>query len=637
MVDADYNLEFTPQVQLGTIENLSRSSLTATILSKVRKHEWANGLAPAIHKKLDGKNFAASYIGLMSEPQDNTIALVSVAKIQRDWSDITLRIAQLETANMGLEQENKALKQLLERSVEYRKKSHSELITLLTTIVSKLQLNDINVLVARLVEHGQHVNEVSSALINGRNDEGILQPAILKALDKTKRDLREAIPPLVAELIALNTPLDHAMLQSLVEQPDHFYQPHVVRACRGYVKGHVTRERVLKEFGDESLIFFKDLTTDPKFNPRPKPEEIMLGFAADFDALLQQNPNVAAAKRNELISLHQRARDSRGNRAQKIAFLKLSFVIELLHYYENQSTESPDVIFAQRLPPLIEQLVTCGDSELPDENLLKQAETLLALVISPDHRQGVVYNFGKTGGLSRTMRFILIFRAVTFNEHDPVTAEFLRQLLGVEKLTRVEAFASALKFLNTDGQKAILRCFINSGKLRREEAEPLAKEIAKAIGLPEAEIFPKIEGAAGGTGGGWDHIKLLIASRAAPNDITVAIRNRLHAKYDSEEVKQSWLILAESDAMTFVRVFCLLPYLPDGQTDPIARAILESYATRLTHEKYAATYTKVVGALKNLFKVKADSPALVNFVSLVKWVDAASAEKIARDVGMPAA
>ena len=171
----------------------------------------------------------------MSEPQDNSITVVSVAKMQHEWNDLTLRIAQLETANLGLEKENKAFKQLLERSVEYRKKSHSELITLLTTIVSKMQLNDVSVLVARLVEHGQHVNEVSAALINGRNDEGVLQPAILKVLDKTKRELRDAIPPLVAELIALNTPLDHAMLQSLVEKPDNFYNPHVIRASRGYV------------------------------------------------------------------------------------------------------------------------------------------------------------------------------------------------------------------------------------------------------------------------------------------------------------------------------------------------------------------------------------------------------------------
>jgi hypothetical protein len=79
-----------------------------------------------------------------------------------------------------------------------------------------------------------------------------------------------------------------------------------------------------------------------------------------------------------------------------------------------------------------------------------------------------------------------------------------------------------------------------------------------------------------------------------------------------------------------------LPYLPDGQTDPIARAVLQTYVSRLMHEKYAATYAKVVQALRNLFKVKADSPALLNFVSLVRWVDAEAADRISRDVGMPA-
>ena len=573
----------------------------------------------------------------MSDDQDNTIAIVSVDKIQRNWSDLTLRVAQLETGISALEQENKNLRQLLERAVEYRKKSHGELVTLMTTIVSKMQFNEVGVLVARLMEHGQQVNEISSAIIKGKNDDTMLQPAILKMLDKTKRDLNAAIKPLVDELIGLKTSLDTGMLQSLVEKPDNFYNASVVRASRGFVKGQVPRERIVKEFGDEALIFFKDLTTDPKFNPRPKADEIMLAFAQDFDALLQQNPNVAAAKRNELIEFFQKARDSRTSRAQKVAFLKLSFNIELLHYYENASTESPDVVFAQRMPPLIEQIVVTGEHDSPDETLIKQAEAMLALVISPDHRMAVVNNFGKSGGLARTMRFILTFRTLTYNEHDPVTMDFLRQLLSLEKVARNVAFTTALKFLNTDGQKAVLRCLVNSGRLRREEAEPLAKTIAKEIGLPEEEIFPKIEGAGGASGGGWENIKLLIASRAAPNDITVAIRNRLHLKYDSDEVKQSWLILAESEPMTLVRVFCLLPYLPDGQTDPIARAVLESYANRLTHEKYTATYTKVVGALKNLFKVKADSPALVNFVSLVKWVDPASADKIARDVGMAAA
>ncbi len=566
----------------------------------------------------------------------NSTPPASVEEIQKSWNDLTLRVEQLETGNTALEHENKTLRQLLERVVEHRKKSHGELVTLLTTLVSKLPINDVGVVVSRLVEHNAHVGDVCAAILNGKNEDNFLQPAILKAMDKTKRDLQAAIKPLVDELIALNAPLDPAMLQSIVEKPDNFFNPHTARASRGFVKGQLPRERILKEFGDEALVFFKDLTTDAKFNPRPKADEIMLGFPPDFDALLQQNPNAVAAKQNELIALHQKVRDSRASRAQKAAFLKLSFVIELLHYYENQNTESPDVIFAQRLPPLIEQMVTNSDSDAPDENLIKQAEALLLLVVSPDYRQGVVNNFGKSSGFAKTMRLILTFRnpTSTYNEHDPATLEFVKHLLSLETLPRPATFAAILKLLNADSQKAIIRCLINSGRLRREEAEPLGKAVAKEINLPEQEILPKVEGSPSGEGGGWDHIKLLIASRATPNDITVAVRKRLHAKYDSDEVKQSWLILAESDPMTLVRVFCLLPYLPDGQTDPIARAVLESYATRLTHEKYATIYTKVIGALKNMFKVKADSPALVNFVSLVKWVDPASAEKIARDIGM---
>jgi regulator of replication initiation timing len=570
----------------------------------------------------------------MSEPQDTTIAIASVEKIQREWQDLKLRVAQLETGNSALEQENKALRQLLERSVEYRKKSHGELVTLLTTIVSKLQLNDVGVLVARLVEHAQHVNEVSAALIHGKSDDGIMQPAILKALDKTKATLRDAIKPLVDELIQLQTPFDHAMLQSLVEKPDNFFKPQDIRASRGFVKGQVPRERILKEFGDEALVFFKDRTTDPKLNPRPKQDEIMLSFLPEFEELLKQHPNAAAAKHDELVTLFHRVRDGRNSRAQKVAFLKLSFVLELLHYYENQSTESPNEVFAQRMPPLIEQMVVTNESDAPDENLVKQAEALLALVINPDHRMAVVNNFGKTGRLSRTARFILTFRAQTFNEHDPVTLEFLKHLLELDKPLHARTFSVPLQLLNKDGQKAVLRCLVNSGRVRREEAEPIAKAAMQELKLDETEVFPKIEGSTGVSGGGWDNVKLLIASRSAPNDITVAIRNRLHQKYDSDEVRQGWLVLAESDPMTLVRVFCLLPYLPDGQTDPIARPVLESFSNRLTHEKYAPTYNKVIGALKNMYKVKADSPALVNFVSIVKWVDPVSAEKIARDIGM---
>jgi len=579
--------------------------------------------------------------GPMSQTEPGSNAPVSVEEIQRGWSDLTLRVQMLEAERTGLELENKQLKTLVERVVEHRKKSHSELVTLLTVLVSKLPINDVGVVVSRLVEHSAQVNEVCTALINGKSEDNILQPAILKTLEVTKRNLVTAVPPLVEELIRLQVPLDTALLQSIAVQPETFFSPSIVRASRGFVKGQVPRERILKEYGEAALIFFKDVTTDVKFNPRPKPEEIMLAFNPDFEAQYQQQPSVVSEKRTELFTLYQQVRQSRGNReparSQKLAFLKLSFVLELIHYYDHQSTESPDVIFAQRLPPLIEQLVLSGEAENPDEELIRQAETLLAFVVNADYRQAVVNNFGKGGGFPRTLRFILTFRATAFAEHDPLTAEFVKHLLGLQKVPSIAQLSGILRLVNTESQRTLVRAIFHSDRLRREDAENLGRSLAAELGLPPDQLAAKVEGAANhekAAFGAWDNIKELIVRRAAPGEITAAIRKQLHAKYDADEVKQSWLTLSESDPMSLVRVFSLLPYLPDGQTDPIARPVLETYVQRLTHEKYADTYNKVVAALKNLFKVKADSPALVNFLALVKWVDPGAATRLALDIGI---
>ena len=61
---------------------------------------------------------------------------------------------------------------------------------------------------------------------------------------------------------------------------------------------------------------------------------------------------------------------------------------------------------------------------------------------------------------------------------------------------------------------------------------------------------------------------------------------------------------------------------------------MESYVNRLTHEKYAATYHKVVNSLRNMFKANPESPTLVNFMALVRWVDAEAANKLSADIGM---
>ncbi len=577
----------------------------------------------------------------MSADPNNNVPPVPVEEIQKSWSALTLKVEQLETAAAALELENKALRSLVERAIEHRQKSHAELVNLLATLVSRLPINDIGVIVARLVEHNQHVTEVCASLVKGKLDDNLMQPAILKQRDKTKRDLTAAYQAAVEELLKLDTPFEKDMLQSLLTKPDDFFSPAFGRANRGYVKGQVPRERIVREFGEESLIFFKDVTTDVKFNPRPKPEEIMLVFKPDFAELLQQNPGVASAKRTELQALFQSVNRSRENteqaRAQKNAFLQLSFFLELLHYYENQSTESPDVVFAQRLPPLIEQLVITGESGTLDEKLVEAAEKLLAFIIVPDHRMAVINNIGKGGGLPRTLRYTLAFRTEQLSDIDPLTIECVKHLIPSDRVPSAESLAAVLRLFNKHMQQACVRVIATTDRLRKEDADKLAKALAKELGLEktlerlseQSTISPEKERELA-----WTHIKDLIGSRAAPNDIVAAIRKRLHGNYDADEVKQSWMALTDSDPMVFVRVFCLLPYLPDGQTDPLARAILESYANRLTHEKYTAIYAKVLNALKNLFKVKADSPALVNFIALLKWVDADSAKKLAHDIGM---
>jgi hypothetical protein len=573
---------------------------------------------------------------VMPEMQKEPPAAPTLEEIQRDWPGVRLRLQETEAECRVLTQENKALRGLLEKVVEHRKKSHSELVTLITTLATKMPINDVGVIVSRLVEHGTGVNEVCSAIISGRNEENLLQPAILRALDKTKRELNAAIKPLVEELIRLEAPLDPGLLLGLIAQPETFFTPASQRASRGYVKGQAPREQIVRDFGEEALVFFKDVTTDAVHNPRPRSDEVMLAFRSDFEELMRQPGPLAEGKRAGLLALHRRIRQSREVRAQKEAFLKLSFVLELLHYYENQNTETPDVIFAQRLPPLVEQLVVTGEHDPLDEPHLQAAEALLAHIVNADHRQAVLNNCGKAGGVSRTARFVLTFRATVFSDYHPVTLDFVRLLLGAQKQPAAEPIAAVLRFLKPEAQAVLVRALLNTDRLGRAEAEGLARELIRRLGLPG--LPDKAEGGPPGktAANPWEAVQEMIAQRAPPNEITDAVRKRLHAKYDPDEVKQSWLALSEPDPMAFVRVFSLLPYLPDGQTDPLARAVLEAYASRLTHEKYAATYASVVGALRKLYKVRADSPALVNFLALIRWVDPAGAERIARDVGMAA-
>lgn len=571
--------------------------------------------------------------------------LMTADELQKAWHDLRLRIEQLEADRTTLEQENKALRQLLERVIEHRQKSHSELILLLSGLVSKLPINDVGVVVSRLVEHNTNVTQYLAALTKGAVDGSLefAQPAVLKNIEETKRELVAALKPMIEELMQLDTPLEKELLQSLIPKPDSFFSPRASRANRCFIKGLVPRERILREFGQEALVFFHDVTTDPKLNPRPKPEEIVLCFRSDFETFFEQNPALLPQHRPALQALHQKVQRSKApteeSRRQKTTFQRLSFIIELLHYYEHQNTEPPDVIFAQRLPALVEQLVSTVSQEKIDQKLIESVEGLLGLVINPDHRHAIVNNLGKSGGQARTLKYALKLRADKVPDLDQTAAEFVKHLLpSSQKPPAPQALTDVLSLLKPPMQKLVLRYIMTSDRVRKSEAESLAKVVGAALGLKDlAEdskaqlaVPPEVEQRMA-----WERIKDMIARRTEAGAVASTIRERLNAKYDAEEIRQSWLALTEADPISLIRIFCLIPYRPDGKTDAIARPVIETYVTRLVHEKYASTYKKVITSLKNMFTAKPDSATLLNFLALVRWVDPAAANKLCADIGMP--
>src|SRR5438045_916714 len=162
------------------------------------------------------KEIAIGNIKIMAEKETPA----SMEEIQTEWGELGLRLRQLEAQAGSMEQENKGLKFLLERIIEHRQQSHTELVLLLTDLVSKLPLNDVGVIVSKLVEHNNNVSQMLAGFIKGTVETALPEPAVLKALEQTKRELRAAVKPLVEELIQLEAPLEKSALEPLPEEPE---------------------------------------------------------------------------------------------------------------------------------------------------------------------------------------------------------------------------------------------------------------------------------------------------------------------------------------------------------------------------------------------------------------------------------
>jgi len=171
----------------------------------------------------------------MTSTESAAVPPASQEEIQKGWNDLTLKVKQLEAEAAVREQENKNLRTVMERLIEHRQKSHSELVLILSGLVSKLPINDVGVIVSKLVEHNAHVSETCTALAKGKADAPLPQPMILKAMEQTRRDLAAGVKSTVDELLGTNSPLDAEMLKGFVANPDTFFSPPVVRATRGLV------------------------------------------------------------------------------------------------------------------------------------------------------------------------------------------------------------------------------------------------------------------------------------------------------------------------------------------------------------------------------------------------------------------
>ena len=235
------------------------------------------------------------------------------------------------------------------------------------------------------------------------------------------------------------------------------------------------------------------------------------------------------------------------------------------------------------------------------------------------------------------MKFVLRLRYEKVADLEEIVPEFVKHLIPMKQSPAPAALLPVLRLLNPALLQHVCRGIMATDRLRKDEAEALGRAMAKELdvkGLEEGivtggAISPEVERQLA-----WDNIKELIQKRAEAGVVAAAIRDRLHARYDGDELRASWLTLTEADPISVIRIICQLPYTSDGRTDPLARAVLESFVTRLTHEKYAATYAKVLNSLKNMARANVNSPTLQNFLAMVRWVDPNAAGKMSGEVGL---
>src|SRR6185503_3510648 len=113
-----------------------------------------------------------------------------------------------------------------------------------------------------------------------------------------------------------------------------------------------------------------------------------------------------------------------------------------------------------------------------------------------------------------------------------------------------------------DVQLRVIQTLFDTDRMTKDKADQLGKAVAAALELklPEKPKGQLADSDQIASQRAWTRVKELIAGRADAATVAGAIRDRLNVKYDSDEVRQSWLTLIEADSISFIRIFCQMPY-----------------------------------------------------------------------------
>ena len=144
------------------------------------------------------------------------------------------------------------------------------------------------------------------------------------------------------------------MLRTLIAKPETF-SPRRRPGEPLFCQGHVTRNGCCAEFGEAALGFQRP-DHRCRLNPRPKADEIVLGFKPDFlKRCCNRIPTWAGQTAGVERAVPADSKEPHGHRrrarAQRNAFQRMSFLSSLL-LLRTSGHGGADVIFAMRLPAL---------------------------------------------------------------------------------------------------------------------------------------------------------------------------------------------------------------------------------------------------------------------------------------------